>query len=473
MSNDVQFFGIQIPSRASNHSMLTAHRVRTSLVLGAASATVLAALLLSAGTRVEAPPDLVSSADDGMKLTAQLTTSRILAGAHDHHLAVSITGPRGNHRGRPPLSVAIVIDRSGSMSGEPMQNAKEAASRLIGQLDPGDAFTVVTYSTGDELVMGMSRATDSNKAAARAAIARIYDDGGTCISCGLVRGSMELARTPLTDGIRRIVLISDGQANAGLYDRDDLAQLAADHAATGISISTVGVGLDFDEVTMQRIAEVGHGNYHFVEDTANLSALFQRELGQLADTVATDARLVIEQPNGVRIEEAYGYPMSREGNAVIIPVADLRAGETRKVVLRVTIAQSELGAFDVSKVRLGWRRVSDGSARTAVTGVRADVVDDARAVADSTVPWASQATEEALSARALEEATTVYETQGYDAAKQMLDQRMQAARTNIHVTKGSMQRIESASDATIDSFRAAPPSKAMKVGRSNAYELAH
>ena len=452
--------------------MLTAHRVRTSLVIGAASATVLAALLLSGQPRTAAPPDLVSSGDDGMKLTAQLTTTRILAGAHDHHLAVAITAPRGNHRARPPLSVAVVIDRSGSMSGEPMQNAKEAASRLIGQLDAADAFTVVTYSTGDEVVMPMSRATDSNKAAARAAISRIYDDGGTCISCGLIRGANELAQTPLTDGVRRIVLISDGQANAGIYDRGELAQLAASTASTGVSISAVGVGLDFDEVTMQRIAEVGRGNYHFVENTADLSALFHRELGQLADTIATDARLVIEQPSGVRIEEAYGYPMSREGNAIVIPIADLRAGETRKVVLRVTIAQAELGAFDVSTVRLGWRRVSDGRSRSAVTGVRAEVVDDARAVAASAVPAASQATEEALSARALEEATVVYETQGYEAAKQVLDQRVQAARKNVHVGTGSMQRIEAASGDAIESFRAAPASKAMKVGRSKAYELA-
>ncbi len=452
--------------------MLTAHRVRTSLVIGAASATIVAALLLTRQPIVDAPPDVASSADDGMKLTAQLTTTRILAGAHDHHLAVSITAPRGNHRARPPLSVAVVIDRSGSMSGEPMQNAKEAASRLIGQLDAGDAFTVITYSTGDEVVMPMSRATDGNKSAARAAISRIYDDGGTCISCGLIRGANELAQTPLSEGVRRIVLISDGQANAGIYDRGELAQLAANTAATGVSISAVGVGLDFDEVTMQRIAEVGRGNYHFVEDTANLSALFQRELGQLADTVATDARLVIEQPVGVRIEEAYGYPMSREGTAIVIPIADLRAGETRKVVLRVTIAQSELGAFDVSTVRLGWRRVTDGRQRSAVTGVRAEVVDDARAVADSTVPAASQATEEALSARALEEATVIYETQGYEAAKQVLDLRVQAARKNAHVGVGSMQRIEAASGAAADSFREAAPSKAKKVGRAAAYDLA-
>ena len=87
-------------------------------------------------------------------------------------------------------------------------------------------------------------------------------------------------------GIRRIVLISDGQANHGLYDRDELAQLAGETAARGVSISTVGVGLDFDEQTMLRLAEVGRGNYYFVEDTGALAAMFDRELSGLAETVA-------------------------------------------------------------------------------------------------------------------------------------------------------------------------------------------
>jgi Ca-activated chloride channel family protein len=147
---------------------------------------------------------------------------------------------------RPPLSLAIVIDRSGSMEGEPLANAKAAAAKLVEQLDEADAFTVVTYSSGDETVVPMTRATDSNKALARDAIARIWDDGNTCISCGIGRGANELGTTPIRGGLRRMVLISDGQANTGLYDRDELAQLATETAARGISISTVGVGLDFD-----------------------------------------------------------------------------------------------------------------------------------------------------------------------------------------------------------------------------------
>jgi len=455
--------------------MLTAHRVRTSLVLAAASASVLAALLATRGTAAlpgSSPPGPGVTTVDGIELRAELETGRILAGDHDHHLAISITAPPERARARPPLSVAIVIDRSGSMSGAPMEHARRAAVELVDRLAPTDAFSVVAYSSSARVVVPISLASEPHKAAARAAIAEIFDDGGTCISCGLEQGAAELARSPLADGVRRIVLFSDGQANEGVWDRDELVALAARTAARGASISALGVGLDFDELTMQRIADVGRGHYYFVEDVRELGAMFQRELGGLAATLAADVQLAIGEPAGVRIEEAYGYPLAREHGPVVIPVADLRAGETRKVVVRVRVTAATTGALGVAPVTLTWRRVADGKDRRAGTVVRADVVTDAALVAASVRPTAVQAIEEALAARALEQASVVYETQGSAAAQRVLDQRLEAVRSNAHVGAGTRARIEAAAAEVGDSFRFAAPPKATKLSRSKAHQLA-
>ena len=126
----------------------------------------------------------------------------------------------------------------------------------------------------------------------------------------------------------------------------------------------------------------------------------------------------------------------------------------------------------MSSVHLGWRRVLDGARREARTTVHAEVVRDAHQVVASAVTWASQAVEEALSARALEEASVVYETQGYDAAKQVLDRRVHQMQGNAHVGTASRAKIEAASSEAIESFRAAPRGKATKVSRVKAYELA-
>jgi len=448
--------------------------IRTSLVIGAAAGAVIAASTMSPRGAV---PHTESIADDGMALSARLVNQRILPGAQEHNLAVTLTAPTATDiaMGRPSLSLAIVIDRSGSMHGAPIQNAKEAALSVLRQLDERDAFSIVTYSSSSETVIPMERATDANKVAARAAIETIDDDGGTCISCGLESGAHEVARSPIERGLRRILLISDGQANEGLYDRDELAQLAANKAASGVSISTVGVGLDFDEVTMRRLAEVGRGSYYFVEDTVALSAMFSRELGSLAKTVASEVRLVATPAPGVRIEEAYGYPMTpstRSGDSVVVPIADMRAGETRKVVFRVTIAAGHEGPLTVSQIDVGWHRVSDGVQRAAHTTAEVDVVDDPRAVAASVDAATMAAVEKALSARALEEAVSAYEHNGMAGAKQILDRRVEAVRANRALLGAdTVDALESVSAEALDGFAKAP-AQAKKAASVKAHELA-
>jgi Ca-activated chloride channel homolog len=452
-----------------------ASRVRTSLAVGAALGTVFAALLMSPRGASPAPSIVSSTADDGMTISARLVSNRILAGAQDQNLAVTITAPNPTMDpsiGRPPLALAVVIDRSGSMHGSAIENAKAAALSVLRQLDSRDAFSVVTYSSSSETVLPMQRATDANKAAARAAIETIEDDGGTCISCGLETGATEVARSPVEGGLRRILLISDGQANEGLYDRDELAQLAANKAARGVSISTLGVGLDFDEHTMRRLAEVGRGNYYFVEDTVALSEMFSRELGNLSQTVASDVRLVATAGAGVRIEEAYGYPMSRDGGSVIVPIADLRAGETRKVVFRVTVGAAHQGPLVISQIDVGWHRVSDGAQRAAHAIAEVDVVDDPSAVAASIDSSTMLIVEKALSARALEDAASAYEHGGMEGAKQVLDRRSQAVRANArYLGREPIELLEAVSRDAIDGFAKAP-AKAKKATSVKAYELA-
>jgi Ca-activated chloride channel family protein len=449
-----------------------ASSMRTSLVIGAAAGTLIGAWMMS--PRGAAPPRGESTADDGMVVSARLVNRRILPGTQEHNLAVTIAAPAATEVaiGRPSLSLAIVIDRSGSMHGPPIQHAKEAALSVLRQLADRDAFSVVTYSSSSETVIPMERATDANKAAARAAIETIDDDGGTCISCGLETGAREVADSPVERGLRRILLISDGQANEGLYDRDELAQLAANTAARGVSISTVGVGLEFDEVTMRRLAEVGRGSYYFVEDTVALSAMFSRELGSLSRTVASDVRLVATAAPGVRIEEAYGYPMTRAGDSVVVPVADMRAGDSRKVVFRVTIAAAHEGPLTISQVDVGWHRVSDGVQRAAHTAAEADVVNDPRAVAASVDVATMAAVENALSARALEQAAIEYETGGIEGARQILDRRSQAVRANAaYLGAETVEALEAVSNGALDGFAKAP-AQAKRAASVKAHELA-
>src|SRR5258706_9446720 len=115
--------------------MIPAQQVRTSLVIGAAGAAIAAALLLAQRSR---PCPEVPLAQGEITVSARLATTKILTGPHDLDIAVTITAPRGHAQARPPLSLAIVVDRSGSMSGYPMDHAKTAAVRMVDALGGDD-----------------------------------------------------------------------------------------------------------------------------------------------------------------------------------------------------------------------------------------------------------------------------------------------------------------------------------------------
>lgn len=448
--------------------------IRTSLAIGVAAGTVIAALAMSPRRTPRVPLNETPAADDGMRVSAATSRHRMLPSGGIEEIAVTITAPNaaGKALARPPVSLAIVIDRSGSMHGEPLENAKAAARSVLQQLSERDAFAVITYSSGAEAVLPMQRATDANKAAARAAIEAIDDAGGTCISCGIETASVEVTHSPVVDGVRRMLLISDGQANEGVFDRDELVALATARASRGVSISTIGVGLDFDERALRRLAEVGRGNYDFVEDTVALSTMFARELGSLAETIAADVRLRVAPGAGVRIEDVYGYPVTRAGDDAIVPIADLRAGETRKVVLRVAVAAGEGAPRSLASFVLDWRRVADDAGRTAHAKAEVFVDGDAAAVAASEDPAAVQVIEQARSARALEDAATAYERDGIDGARAVLERRANEVRARAAVIgRDKADELEAVSRGAMDDFARAP-AKAKKAASVKAYKLA-
>jgi Ca-activated chloride channel homolog len=439
-----------------------ASRARTAVAIAVAGAAIAGGLLL----KQRKPTCAVDPEVRSDILRAALTSTTIQPG--DQDIAVTITMPRAGEVRRPNIALAVVLDRSGSMHGEPLENAKAAASALVTSLADDDAFSIVTFSDRDELVVKMGKATKDHKAEALAAIDRIVDEGGTCTSCGISRGTTELESSTLaTTGVKRMVLISDGQANEGIWDRDELVQLAESTAANGISMSTVGVGLDFDEQTMIRLGENGHGNYYFVKDTANLAKMFQTELTNISTTVATDVQLMVTETAGTQIEYAYGYPMTRtDRGRVMIPVADLRAGETRKVVLHAHVIDSH-----VAKFGLLWKDPADNQRHETYTTLSTTLTDSARVVAATRDLDATMAVEEARTAHVLEQATTTYEQYGAEAATRVIERQLDHVRST-GLAPANLERMERAANGAVHSFATDPADQAKKAIRTNAYELA-
>lgn len=453
----------------------------TSAAVAAAAALLTARGAAPATTTTSAPPvercgDGAIASAGGMTLAVRPRSCEIHRGAGETHVAVEIQAPASDRKVREPIAMSLVVDRSGSMLGAPLDDAKAAALRAIDALEPRDAFSLVTYSTRAELVVPLAPATPEHKARARAVIERMRASGGTNISDGLETGADSLDAACVEcprSRLERIVLVSDGDPNEGVYDRDGLAALAARTAASGTSITTIGVGLDFNEGIMTDMAVAGRGNYYFVERAADLPTIVAQELGSLGDTVAVDARLEVAAAPGFDVVEAYGYRVDRQGDRTIVPIADLRAGETRKVVLRVRVTDAALGRRDLVDARLAWRPTGAHQERTLAARVAVALTEDPYAEQRTAIAAAEVQVQEATMAQAVEEATQAYERGDVAGAAAIVEQRYQAAAESAaaigdEVFEKKLKTVKKRVDANF-----AKPAKAAgaKDNRALGYDL--
>jgi Ca-activated chloride channel family protein len=407
-------------------------RRKTTGILTLGGAVVIAALLLThAAPRARSARiggNGVAGAG-GLTVAARMESTYLLRGDHEAYLALTLNAPAAQAVQRPPLHVAIVLDRSHSMyedDGTRIVNARAAAVQLIRSLQRGDRFAVIAYNHDAEVLYPDSPA---EPAAVREAVAKIdalEPVGMTNIGAALQTGAAELQRTPMPGAVARIVLVSDGESNEGML-QSELPGLAASIAEQGVSITSVGIGLDFEEHTMTRIAGAGRGNYYFVEDTGQLAAMFADELGRLAQTTASEVSVAVAPAPGVTVLDAYGYPMQQREGTVIIPVADMNSGEQRKVVLRLRVDARTLGSMELGRIVTSFRAVATGEREQAALLASATVTDDPRLVRDNYDREAVRHVQRALTARAIDEANELYANGELEKAQQLLQSRQSDA----------------------------------------------
>jgi Ca-activated chloride channel homolog len=280
---------------------------------------------------------------------------------------------------RPPLNLALVIDRSGSMRGAPMNQARQAARGLVERLGPQDRVAVVTYDTGAEVVMASTPVTAQGRARLLAAIDGIQARGMTNIHDGLVLGYEELTRGLSRGAISRLVHLSDGQANSGITDTPSLVRLAAEASARGIRSTSVGLGVHYNEHLMEALAEAGRGQYYYVRDGGNLDAIFAGELRNIQATVATNVELRLIPCDGVQVEEIYGLTSRREGDATVVTLADIAGGERRRVIARLTVPAEKAGDRQILSATFRYEDVKAAGPREAKVALAAGITRSAGA----------------------------------------------------------------------------------------------
>jgi Ca-activated chloride channel homolog len=229
---------------------------------------------------------------------------------------------------RIPLNISIVIDRSGSMEGIKMGYAKRAAKGIIDQLKQDDIVSVVMYDTYVDTIQSPTNVIDKEKIKAK--IDKIMPRASTNLWGGAEQGYQYVQKNYKPGYVNRVLLISDGNANTGLTD-STLIHLKVQKYKddNGISISTFGVGLDYNETLMTDMAETGAGNYYFIDAPDKMASIFNNELTGLMNVAAQNAELKIKLPKGITIQKSYPLNFREEGDEIIIKLRDLSSDEIK------------------------------------------------------------------------------------------------------------------------------------------------
>jgi Mg-chelatase subunit ChlD len=273
--------------------------------------------------------------------------------------------PRGT--ARIPVNLAFVIDRSGSMSGDKIRMAREAAIQGIRALRPEDRFAVVSFDEHVDVVVPSSPATPEARAAAEERIANIADRGSTDLHAGWLAGCEEVGRALGDDAVGRCLLLTDGQANAGVTAPHEILARAADLRQRGITTSAFGVGRDFDEVLLAGIAEAGGGNFHFIEGASQIPEFIGAEVGEALAITARDVALVVEAGEDALVESLNDFPCAKQGDAWRIEVGSMFGGQIMDPVFRVTLPGGTKGATREVRVRVEDREGALGAPSASVS----------------------------------------------------------------------------------------------------------
>lgn len=307
-------------------------------------------------------PVLSSSPDAMVRVSGLLSQTKFVQNEDGTvYLNLAVEGPSElrNVKERSSVDVVVVLDRSGSMAEDrKLPFAKAAITELIDRLQDGDRFSLVTFDDAARTDVTPTLIAAGAKERLRSVVSTIQTGGGTNIGDGLSH-ARQLLRTAEADRrLRKIILLSDGQTNVGITDPKALNAMAKEIADTQVTVSTVGMGLGFNEVLMASLSDYGMGSYAFLERLDGLEGLFAKDLSDTRSIYAQGSFLEINLPNGVELIDAGGFPFEHvagQPSLRRVRSGQILRGGKKQIALTYRIPTTTVGGKELGSVRLAYQ----------------------------------------------------------------------------------------------------------------------
>ncbi len=316
---------------------------------------------------------------------------------------------------RTPLNLCLVIDRSGSMEGRPLEFAKQACAYVVDMLAPNDVLSIVLFEETVEVLMAPQRVTQ--KQVVKDGISRIQPGNTTNLYDGMVLGAQQLLQTAESTRATRMVVLSDGEPTAGITEFSALVQHAGQIKAQGITCTFLGLGEDYNEELLAQMAKKAGGNYYYIREPQLIAEVFRAELDKLVTLAASNLRLSVKLARWVSLRAATGQSHLTGEREVVLPLADLERGATIQQVLDLEMTNHPLGWYRVAEVRLSYDDAASGRSETTPIDLVMEFTADAARYMAPPNPTVAAASEVAAMSRTVEKTILGLKTQQISSAQ--------------------------------------------------------
>lgn len=301
-------------------------------------------------------PGTVKSVSGPLTVTGALSQTKMYTGGNGR-VGLALTLEAADFHGsdlEQSVDLVVVLDQSGSMTGQKINDAKRAVIEVLNELGRDDRFALVTYSRDVWVRAELSPVTGEFRSRVSRVVRSLQADANTNLGGGLQAGMNILARSGNRSSQGKVVLISDGRANEGIVDPRQLGRMASGAHEYGFTVTTVGVGLDYNELVLSRIADQGGGNYYFMEHPDMFADIFQQEVRMSRAVCARGVEIRVPVTNGMKLIDAAGYPVERDGDMAVFRPGPVRAGQDRTLILTMGVPVDRGGVFTVRDIEVSF-----------------------------------------------------------------------------------------------------------------------
>ncbi len=357
---------------------------------------------------------------------------RLINSHEPNYLLINLkAGKLKTNRQRVPLNISMVLDKSGSMGSEnKLENVKQAALFAIDNLSSSDYFSLVTYDTHVYNPIPAARVKD--KEILKAKIREIESGSSTNLSGGMLEGYAQIERYFQNGFVNRELLLTDGLANTGITNSHQLKNIVSEKNRAGFTISTFGVGLNFNEDLLTTLAEFGGANYYYIESPEKIANIFANELQGLLSVVAQNASLKIELEDGVELIDVFGYSFEKTAKQVSIKLNDIFSEEIKTVLVKLNLPSSHNNEIKVCDVSLQYDDVVIQNKRIRET-FKSTIkrTSDLNLVEKGKNLYVHENITLFESARLMDEAITLVDKRNFEEAKKIMDTNIDFLQANV------------------------------------------